>query len=118
MAKIGLKIIIAIVLFVVAFFAWSYLHLYLIDLLGIDMALISFPIITVIYILLLISIFKIIDPNESNNGNISQNHLNTTNQNYSNELTPSHYSEKSTMGQNYHKDNEFHQYLDNENKKF
>ena len=66
MAKTGLKIGIAIVLLIVAFFAWAFLHLYLIELTDEGSALISIPIVIIVYIAIIKFLFKLIDPEDNN----------------------------------------------------
>ncbi|OQD58973.1 hypothetical protein MBBAR_6c00830 [Methanobrevibacter arboriphilus JCM 13429 = DSM 1125] len=74
MARLGLKFIIAISLLIFGFFVWVYFHLFLYDLVGGVLALISIPICIVLYIFIIKIIFKSISPKASNNNYNSINH--------------------------------------------
>jgi len=66
MAKTGLKIAIAIILLILAFFTWAYLHLFLVEFIGLIYALISIPIVIFIYITIIRFLFKLIDSEYDN----------------------------------------------------
>lgn len=74
MARLGLKFIIAISLLIFGFFVWVYFHLFLYDLVGGVLALISIPICIVLYIFIIKIIFKSISPKASDNNYNSINH--------------------------------------------
>jgi hypothetical protein len=74
MAKTGLKVVIAIVLLIVAFFVWAYLHLFLIEVIGLEYSLISIPLSIISYIIIIRFLFRIID-SKNNDAYYSYNYV-------------------------------------------
>jgi len=79
MAKAGLKIGIAIVLLIVAFWVWVFLHLFLCELIGSAYALISIPLVIILYITVTRFLFKLIDPGYNNTAYGNVNYGDNTN---------------------------------------